>query len=380
MTDSPILCPGCSSVVDAQQTFCSTCGLKLQSLESSADIDAYVRGRVTQELDNRLAGEDRIATSVAAAAEDKLWRSLTRFGTLLAVFIGALIAVVGYFGVKSFNDTVGGVVKSVTSAVKEVQTERTTIETTAEKSSALKEQLAGLSTNVQTQAEEVQKSGAEIKRRLSALEQDEGSAETNLKSELARAKDLGDELAVTDRTLQTTAARVSQQQDDIGIRQAYPGLGQPTYITYGGLPWKGASNKKPAQKWLSLDISSNSLGQLSIKTVAGLVETLKAADVVTFPANFGTGGSVPSLFFSFEILGSAKTTLIYFRPADAASAASLAGTCAKALGFPVATYFSDPASWIKGLYGPQRRLVASDSGLDFQLLIEDIPDDANAQH
>lgn len=378
---SESVCPGCACQIDAAQTFCSNCGLKLRDLVTSADIDAYVRGRIVHELDRRLDGEERIAIAVAAAAEEKLWKSLTRVGGLIAGFILVVGAIFGYFGVKSFNDTVGGVAQSVTSAAKQVHAERDSIEQTATQSQALKKQLSGLSGEVASQAERVKTNDIEITQQLAALDKAEAAAEDGLKGELARAKKLSDQLAVTEHTLQTTVAQVAQQQDDVDIRKAYPGLGQPVYVVYNNQPWKGAADKKLGQKWLSLTILPDAFPKLSPATVTSLTELLKANNVVSFPFAFGTGGSMVSVFFPWEAVGNnVKPTLFYFRAGDGQSAVVIADLCAKALGFSVATMFSDPSTWSESLYGPERRQVISESGIDFQLLIKTVPDSGSVLH
>lgn len=373
MSNSVSICPICASSVNPTQAFCSTCGAKLHNLTSSADIDTYVRGRVVQELKTRLDSEDRISSALAVAAEVQLWEWIKRFGSLLAIFIVVVVAVVGYFGVKTFHDTVGGVAKLVTDAAREVQADRDTISKTASQAAALKAQVKALSGDVEAQEARVRASGDEITQRIGVLNRAEVAAESGLNAELARAKKLGDQLTITDHAVQTAVAKVSQQQDDALIIGAFPGLGQPTYITYNGGALKGPSAKAPSQKWLGLSIPPTENTKLTPKIVEGLVDALKVANVVILTGYFGTGGAELSTFVPQLLPQPDGPALIYFRSENAASATVVAAICSRALGFTVPSYFTDPNLWPTSIPIPQMRRVALESGLDFQLVLKGVP-------
>ncbi len=364
--DAPI-CPACDKLLPEEAAFCPHCGTKLKAFTSGAEIDAYIRGRVRQELEGHLSDKEVIVSSVADGAEDLLWKRTRRAVWLALPLFLAVLALLGYLGFKTYGDTIGKIrslsttaIKQIQDASKLVQAERETIAKTATEADALKRRTDQLSSDVRSQSERIRARGGEIDARIAAFDKSEADVQAKLQGELGRAAEMSKRLDAVERSLTASAVEVSHQADAVGIEKAFPGLGVPRYVLFGGNRWTASDAKKSGEKWVSFSIYPVAMPELTKPQVEEAVSAMKKLGVTPIYQGLMTAGP-----FYTALNLSPMGSLYYFHRQDAVLADTLSASLSKALGRQVPVQFHDPATDAD----KAQQLILQTTDLDFLYVV-----------
>ncbi|WP_215751781.1 zinc ribbon domain-containing protein [Gluconobacter sp. P5E10] len=344
-----MICPSCAEELPQDATFCPNCGTKVASLTTSADIDVYVRGRVSQELEKKLSDQEVIVSTVADKAEDLFWKRVKRAVIVAFPLVVTIIALLSYLGFKTYGDTVGKIktisnkaIIQVQDASKLVQAERDTISKTAAAADALKKRTDKLSKDLQSQADRITSRGGEISAKIVQFDKSEDDVQKKLQAELTRASDLSRRLDAIEKSLTASAVEVSHRADAVGIEQAFPGLGAARYVTFGGNRWSTVNAKKSNEKWIYFSIHPWVIPKLTKNQVTNAVEDMKKLGITPIYKSFGTAGPMYTALFFSKI--KQEDTIYYFHRQDTALANNLSVLLSKSLGRPINAEFFDPTT------------------------------------
>lgn len=361
-----MICPSCETELPPNATYCLICGTKVAALTTGAEIDDYVKGRVRQELERKLLGQEVIVSNIADKAEDIILTRIKRSIFIAAPLFIIIIALLGYLGFKTYGETVGklktvsaGAIKQIQDASKLVQAERNTILKTASEADALKKQTDELSKEVQSQTDRITARGGEMSAKIAQYDKNETNVQSKLQSELTRASELSRQLDIIERSLTASATEVSHQADAVGIEQAFPGLGATRYVTLGGHRWSAADAKKPSEKWIYFYIHPWIIPKLKKSQVTDAVQDMKSLGINPIYKGFGTSGpSLTGLMLPHLNYGG---DLYYFHSQDKLLADNLSISLSKSLGQKVVPKYFDPATDSDDA----RKMILQTTDLDF---------------
>ena len=158
--------------------------------------------------------------------------------------------------------------------------------------------------------------------------------------------------------------QVSKQADIVSVRQAYPTLGQPKFVTYNGGPWKGRAGKGGQERWVDVYIDPVSVGEFSTDQIDQLVEELKTSGYTPLPGMFGIGG--PYVTGYGPLGNSLRTTVFYFDRSSQPMAHNVAATASRILSIEaVEPQFVD----VSDVQQKDIVFLIENSGLDLQLYL-----------
>jgi uncharacterized protein YceH (UPF0502 family) len=267
-TEKQIICPVCHTPITPDVRFCPSCGAKVMDPSMFETIDAYVKTKLDQEIARRFADQSTIAREIADNAEDTLWK---RFRVLFWCAL-IVVAVLGFVGVKSFNDVTQGIVTATAGKVDEV-----------------KARITQLSKDLDAQRQRMDQRSGEISARFATLDKTASDAQTKIDGYINHADALSTQMDKRLVELNTKVAQVSTQVDNVSVAQTYPSLGMAKIPTYNGRPWD-KDIKKPGDKWINIFIFPDAIGDFSSKEIETLIHDLRAAGYTPFLGMFGIGG------------------------------------------------------------------------------------------
>lgn len=352
-------CPSCETELPSSATYCPHCGTKVAALTTGAEIDDYVKGRVRQELERKLMTQNVMVANVADDVEDLIWEKIKRYSLIVSIFSAIILALLGYFGLKTYSETLGKLTTLSGNAIRQVHEERETIFNTASEANELKKRTDALSKDVQSQTDRIVARGGEISRKIIQYDEKESELQATLKGELARTSKLSQQLDEIENSLKTSAAEVSHQVAVVGIEKQFPGLGATRYVTLGGQKWGAINSKKTDEKYFYFDIiNSNIIPQLKKDKVIELAKDIKDLGVKLIFQSFGTSGpSSTTLDFPDEHID----VIFYFHSQDKSLAEHLSVLLSKALDRRIIPKYFNPATDSDAA----RKLILQTTDLDF---------------
>jgi hypothetical protein len=338
-------CVLCSKPLAEGWRLCPFCGAEAVPSSTTATIDAYVQNKVDSALSDRLTDQNSLVRELGDKAEAIVRQRFKGYGFLIVV----IIAIIGFFGIKSYNDLFQKFTPVVKDTEQRVQAVKRTIDETAKKVDSVKASVDQLSRDVDAQTKRVADKGGEISQKFARLD--------------AAANDFSNRLTAMEKSLETTVAQVSKQVDNVSIRQAYPTLGQQKFVTYNNGQWKGLAAKGPKEKWINIYIDPMTTGDYSPSQLTAFMEELKKAGYTPLPGMFGIGGPYSS---GYGQLGSSpEATVFYFRHNSEQMAVEVAAMAAKTLSNKgLKRTFVDLST-----FGKDEAFVIENSGLDLQLYL-----------
>jgi hypothetical protein len=357
-------CVACSKPLVGGGEFCPFCGTRSVLPSTTAAIDAYIQGKLSSELSNRLRNEAGLVREIGDKAEDVVWKRLKRYGAIFSVLLTCILGFIAFVGVRTLDDVSKRIEPVVSSAEQRAQAAKRTIEETATKVDSVKGSLDQLSLDVEAQRRRVAERGSEISQKLGKLDATADEAQKKGALYQSHSEELSRRLETMEKSLESRVEQVSRQVDDVSIRRAYPNLGQEMFVTYNGVRWKSLKEKAPGERWINILIDPMAVPDLSADQLEKLMADLKTAGYVPLPGMFGVGGPLNSGLGPLGNTGG-STTVLYFKKDSVATATAVCAMVSKALSLgELKPQFVDPV--------PQdetRRFVMEQSGLDLQIVI-----------
>jgi hypothetical protein len=357
-------CVACSKPLVGGGDFCPFCGTRSLAASTTAAIDTYIQSKLSLELSNRLRDEAGLVREIGDKAEDVVWKRLKRYGAIFSVLLTCILGFVAFVGVRTLDDVSKRIEPVVSTAEQRAQAARKTIEETATKVDSVKASVDGLSRDVEAQRKRVAERGSEVSQKLEKLEATADNAEKRGELYQSRSDELSRRLETMEKSLERRVEQVSRQIDDVSIRRAYPNLGREMFVTYDGAPWKGAKEKAPNERWISIAIDPMAGGDLSPEQLEKLVADLKGSGYTPLLGSFGVGGPYASGFGALAGSGG-KTAVLYFKKDSESTAAALCALVSKDLSMKDLR----PLLIESSAQDESRRFVIDRSGLDFQLVL-----------
>jgi len=244
--------------------YCPFCGTKTVPSSTTSTIDTYIEHKINSELLSRLKDQNSLVREIGDKAEDIVWRRFFGYFAIIAV----LLAVIAFFGIKSFGDL-------ATPIEQRVQTVQRRIEEVEKKVAPVRAALDQLSDAVDAQTKRVAEKSGAVTQKLEGLDATANDAQKRVATYQARAEELSSRLDAMEKSLENKVEQVSKQVDTISVRQAYPALGQQKFVTFQFQQWKGKAAKNPNEKWVNICISGDSIGNFSPDQIERLVADLK---------------------------------------------------------------------------------------------------------
>ena len=314
------------------------------------------------QVSSRLTDQKSLVREIADQAEDVVWKRLKHYGLLSGLLVTLILGFLAFVGVKTLDDVSKRIEPVVSDAEHRAQMARRTIEETATRVDSVKASLDQLSREAEAQTRRVADRGGEISRKLESLDAAFSEAQKRVEKYQARSEDLSRRLEAAGKALESKVEQISKQVDDVSIRRAYPTLGQQLFVTYDGARWKGAAEKGPKERWLSIRIDPRAVGDFSQDQIEKLVTELKKSGYTPWLGIFGVGGPYSSGYGS---LGESNESAVFYFKKDLGQMASDVSAIvsrtlsAKAL----KPRLADPAALAKD---DVRRFVIENSGLDLE--------------
>jgi hypothetical protein len=327
--------------------FCPHCGTQILPASTISGIDAYIQNKLTLELSNRLKDQSSIVRELADKAEDTLGNRIKRY----TIILGIALAILGYFGLKPLYDIYAQIKPMVSSADHQIQGLTQAISKIASEVTVIKATADHLSSDADDQARRVAQKGSEISEKLQSLDRSATALSTRLDA--------------MEKSLEPRVEQLSKQVDNVTIRQAYPTLGQPKFVTYNGGGWKGKAAKEADEKWINVYIDVTSTGDFNPEQIEKLMEAFKKAGYTPLLGMFGIAGPYAGGFGNFGNPANGATTVFYFNRNSEQMAHDVAVIASKTLSVgPVKPQLVDPSTLSEDL-----AFVIENSGLDLQLYL-----------
>jgi uncharacterized Zn finger protein (UPF0148 family) len=342
-------CVLCSKPLAEGWSFCPFCGAEAVPSSTTATIDAYVQNKVDSALSDRLKDQSSLVRELADQAEDVVWKRLKGYGIISGALVACILGIIAFVGFKTLGDVSKTIEPVVKEAEQRAQAAKRTIDETAKKVDSVKAAVDQLSRDVDTQTKRVADKGGEISQKFDRLD--------------AAANELSGRLTAMAKSLETRVAQVAKQVDNVSIRQAYPTLGQPKFVTYNNGQWKGVAGKNPKEKWINIYIDPMTTGDYTPGQLTAFMEELKKAGYTPLPGIFGIGGPYSGGYG--QLGSSSETTVFYFRHDSEQMAVEAAAIAAKTLSIKaLKPTFVDLSAFPK-----DEAFVIENSGLDLQLYL-----------
>ena len=150
-------------------SFCSSCGLKINSLTSATEIDAYVLARIEQNLDERTQDKDNIPSNLAQKA-DAILLERVKWYLLVGGLIGGLAV---FFGIKSVQDVKQKMILSMAGVSRDITREKSQAQEEEQQIRRVEVSLDQLGKAVQSQADRVVQQSGDVSSKIAELEQEE---------------------------------------------------------------------------------------------------------------------------------------------------------------------------------------------------------------
>jgi hypothetical protein len=367
--DSPgQTCVQCSKPLEGGWEYCPTCGTKTVPLSTPSAIDAYVQNKVNLEISSRLTDQSSLVRELGDKAEDIVWRRLKQYGVLFGLLLAGILGFIAFLGIKTLDDVSKRIEPIVSAAEQRAQAAKRTIEETGTYVDSLKSSVDQLSRDVNVQIKRVSERGNEISQKFETLDTAATESQQRAETYRIRAEQLSARLEEMTKGLENRVQQVAKQVDNVSIRQSYPTLGQPKFVTYRGDRWKDLSEKAPNEKWINIYIDPMAMGDFSADEVEHLFADLQKSGYTPLPGLFGIGGPYAQGFGPLsDKLGAGKSSVFYFNQKSEQMAVDVSQLVSKDLSMrrvePVFEDFSDLA------IDDGRRFVVQNSGLDLQLLL-----------
>jgi hypothetical protein len=212
-----------------------------------------------------LQDQNSLVREMADKIEDVVLRRLKIAAWVIGLTIAVAVACFGLFGIKTFYDIYMRIQPAITALEQRVETTNQAINEASTKVGETREALNRLSTQVDEQAARLVARNGEISQKLASLD-----------------------------TVEHKVEEITNQVDNLTIRQVYPTLGQQRFVTYLGNRWKGAAGKQPTDKWINIAIEPSAFGVFSPEKIDLLTRNLREAGYTPLLGSFGIGGPTPT--------------------------------------------------------------------------------------
>ena len=186
-------CTSCNKPIEQEWELCPFCGTRILPATTIAAIDIYIQNKVTSVLSDRLTDQNSLVRELGDKAEVIVWQRLRGYGFLIVI----IIAIIGFYGIKTYNDLFKTFMPVVKDTEQRVQAAKRTTDETTTKVDSVKASVDRLSRDVDIQTKRVAEKGGEISQKFDRLD--------------AAANELSGRLTAMAKSLETTVAQVAKQ-------------------------------------------------------------------------------------------------------------------------------------------------------------------------